>query len=75
MERLIAKLRGDLGDGMEIMIDCYLSWDVEFASRVAQRVREYDVKWFETRSKMAGYNSEPVFAGAYRSDSIGYGQS
>ena len=47
MERLIAKLRKDLGDEMEIMIDCYLSWDIEFASRVAERVREYDVKWFE----------------------------
>jgi L-rhamnonate dehydratase len=47
MERLIAKLRRDLGDDMEIMIDCYLSWDVEFAVRVAERVRDYDVKWFE----------------------------
>jgi len=47
MERLISKLRADLGDEMEIMIDCYLSWDIEFASRVAERVREYDVKWFE----------------------------
>jgi L-rhamnonate dehydratase len=32
---------------MEIMIDCYLSWDIEFATRVAERVRSYDVKWFE----------------------------
>lgn len=47
MERLVAKLRDDLGDDMEIMTDCYLSWDVEFASRVADRVRDYDVKWFE----------------------------
>jgi L-alanine-DL-glutamate epimerase-like enolase superfamily enzyme len=47
MEKLIAKLRGDLGDDMEIMIDCYLSWDLEFAARLAERVRDYDVKWFE----------------------------
>ena len=47
MEKLIAKLRGDLGDDMEIMIDCYLSWDLEFAARLAGRVRDYDVKWFE----------------------------
>ena len=39
MEKLIAKLRSDLGDEMEIMIDCYLSWDIEFATRVAERVR------------------------------------
>ena len=47
MEKLIAKLRKELGDDMEIMIDCYLSWDIEFATRVAERVRDYDVKWFE----------------------------
>jgi len=47
MEKLISKLRSDLGEDTEIMVDCYLSWDVEFASRVAARVRDYDVKWFE----------------------------
>ncbi|MGH9616108.1 MAG: enolase C-terminal domain-like protein [Acidobacteriaceae bacterium] len=47
MERLIGDLRRDLGDDMEIMVDCYLSWDIEFASRVAERVRGYDVRWFE----------------------------
>jgi len=47
MEKLIEKLRTDLGDDMEIMIDCYLSWDMEFATRVAERVRDFDVKWFE----------------------------
>jgi len=47
MEKLIADLRSNLGDDMEIMIDCYLSWDVEFATRLADRVRDYDVKWFE----------------------------
>lgn len=47
MEKLIAKCRKDIGDDMELMIDCYLSWDIEFASRLAERVRDYDVKWFE----------------------------
>jgi L-rhamnonate dehydratase len=47
MELLIEQLRRDLGDDLEIMIDCYLSWDIEFACRVAERVRQYDVKWFE----------------------------
>ncbi|HSY28853.1 MAG TPA: enolase C-terminal domain-like protein, partial [Burkholderiaceae bacterium] len=47
MEQLVSKLRKNLGDDMEIMIDCYLSWDIEFATRVAERVRDYDVKWFE----------------------------
>jgi L-alanine-DL-glutamate epimerase-like enolase superfamily enzyme len=29
------------------MVDCYLSWDVEFTCRLAERVRELDIKWFE----------------------------
>ena len=47
METLVATLRSTLGDDMEIMIDCYLSWDIEFATRLAERIRDYDVKWFE----------------------------
>jgi L-alanine-DL-glutamate epimerase-like enolase superfamily enzyme len=47
MERLIAKLRSDIGNDMEIMIDCYLSWDIEFTCRVVERISEYRVKWIE----------------------------
>jgi len=47
MEKIVADVRKKIGDGMELMIDCYLSWDIEFASRLAARVRDYDVKWFE----------------------------
>jgi len=47
MERLIRQLRGDIGPDMEIMIDCYLSWDIEFATRLARRIADCDVKWFE----------------------------
>lgn len=47
MEKMIAALRDVVGDDMEIMIDCYLSWDIEFTCRLAERVRRYDVRWFE----------------------------
>jgi L-rhamnonate dehydratase len=47
MEETIASVRESIGNRAELMIDCYLSWDIEFASRVAERVRSYDVKWFE----------------------------
>ena len=39
--------RSSLGNDMELMVDCYLSWDIEFASRLAERVKDCDVKWFE----------------------------
>lgn len=47
MEDVIARLRDAVGDDMEIMVDCYMSWDIEFTCRVAERVRSYDVRWFE----------------------------
>ncbi len=47
MRKCIEQCRLALGPDMELMVDCYLSWDIEFASRLAERVREYDVKWFE----------------------------
>src|ERR1019366_7929572 len=47
MQGAIEKTRAAVGDEMELMIDCYMSWDVEFASRLAARTRECDVKWFE----------------------------
>lgn len=47
MQSCLEQCRLALGNEMELMIDCYLSWDIEFASRLAARVRDIDVKWFE----------------------------
>jgi len=47
METIIRRLRETVGPDKEIMIDCYMSWGTEFTSRLAQLVRDYDVKWFE----------------------------
>lgn len=47
MEKLIRHLRETIGDGKDIMIDCYMSWGHEFALSVAERVRDCGVKWFE----------------------------
>lgn len=47
MDRLIHQLRDAVGDDKEIMVDCYMSWDQEFTLRLAERVRDCDVKWFE----------------------------
>ena len=47
MQRCIEQTRAELGDDLEIMIDCYMSWGTEFSSRLAERVRDCNVKWFE----------------------------
>ena len=47
MQRCVEQTRAALGDHLEIMIDCYMSWDLEFSARLAARIRGCDVKWFE----------------------------
>lgn len=47
MQRCLEDCRSILGDEMELMVDCYLAWDIEFTSRMAQRVKDLDIKWFE----------------------------
>lgn len=47
MQHCLEQCRRDLGEEMELMVDCYLSWDFEFATRLAERVREIDIRWFE----------------------------
>ncbi len=47
MQRCLEQCRLELGSEMELMVDCYLSWDFEFTTRLAARVRDLDVKWFE----------------------------
>lgn len=47
MQKCLEHCRETIGNGMELMVDCYLSWDIEFASRLAARTLECDIKWFE----------------------------
>ena len=35
MQKCVEQTRAELGNDMEIMIDCYMSWDMEFSSRLA----------------------------------------
>lgn len=46
-ERLIARTRELVGDGVEIMLDCYMAFDVEYTVRLAERLRPYRLKWIE----------------------------
>lgn len=47
MQACLESCRNTLGDDMELMVDCYLAWDIEFASRLAPRILGCNVKWFE----------------------------
>jgi L-rhamnonate dehydratase len=46
-EFLVAKAREMVGPHVELMLDCWMSFDVEFAVRLAQRLQPYRLKWIE----------------------------
>ena len=46
-EKLVAKTRELVGDDVEIMLDCYMAFDVDYTIRLAQRLKPYRLKWIE----------------------------
>ena len=44
---LIAGVRDQVGDACEIMLDCWMSLDVDYAVRLAEALRPFRVKWIE----------------------------
>lgn len=46
-EALVARTREMIGPGIELMLDCWMAFDVEFAVRLAERLRPYRLKWME----------------------------
>lgn len=46
-ERRIAEVREMIGDACDLMLDCYMAFDVEYATRLAERLRRYDLRWME----------------------------
>jgi L-rhamnonate dehydratase len=46
-EELVAKTRELIGDQRELMLDCWMAFDVEYAVRLAETLRPYRLKWIE----------------------------
>lgn len=46
-EKFVAKARETVGDHIEIMLDCYMAFDVEYTIRLAERLKPYKLKWIE----------------------------
>ncbi len=44
---LVKYAREQLGNEREIMLDCYMGWNVEYTIRMAQLLEPYRVKWIE----------------------------
>jgi len=46
-EEFVGKARELIGPNVELMLDCWMAFDVEFAVRLAERLRPYRLKWME----------------------------
>lgn len=46
-EELVAKRREMIGPDRELMLDCWMAFDVEYAVRLAERLRPYNLRWIE----------------------------
>ena len=46
-EELVSRTRDLIGPSVELMLDCWMGLDVEFAVRLAERLRPYGLKWLE----------------------------
>ncbi len=45
--KLIRALRESLGDGVELMFDCWMGWDVQYAISMARGMMPYNPTWLE----------------------------
>lgn len=46
-EQLVAETRDLIGPHVDLMLDCWMAFDVEFAVRLAERLRPYGLRWIE----------------------------
>jgi len=46
-EELVARTREAIGPKVELMLDCWMAFDVELAVRLAERLRPYGLRWIE----------------------------
>jgi L-rhamnonate dehydratase len=43
----VAAARQAIGPALDLMVDCFMSWDVAYTLRFPRAVRQYDLRWIE----------------------------
>ena len=60
LEELVATTREQIGEDVELMLDAWTGFDVEYTVRLAERLRPYRLKWIEDvirADDLVGYES------------------
>jgi L-rhamnonate dehydratase len=47
LERVIAEARQLFGKDVGLMVECYMSWDLDFVVKAAELLEKYEVDWIE----------------------------
>ncbi|MBV9326943.1 MAG: mandelate racemase/muconate lactonizing protein [Chloroflexi bacterium] len=45
--QLVSAVRGAVGADVDIMLDCWMSWNVPYAVAMAERLEDYEPRWLE----------------------------
>jgi L-alanine-DL-glutamate epimerase-like enolase superfamily enzyme len=45
--QLVSAVRGAVGPDVDIMLDCWMSWDVPYTIAMAERLEDYEPRWLE----------------------------
>ncbi|MFD1676838.1 enolase C-terminal domain-like protein [Alicyclobacillus fodiniaquatilis] len=64
---LVKECRERIGEKRDIMLDCYMAWDVEFTIRMIDAVEPYGVRWIEEAlppDDIRGYDKLANYTGA-----------
>lgn len=46
-EEFVARAREQIGDECELMLDCWMAFDIEYTVRLAETLRPYRLRWIE----------------------------
>ena len=63
-EEFIAAKRALIGDAVDLMVDCWMAFDVDFAVRFAERMRPYKLRWIEAGAYEQNIASQRAFLSA-----------
>lgn len=44
---LVRTLRETVGDDVDLMFDCWMSWDIPYAIKMAKKIEKYNPRWIE----------------------------
>lgn len=80
---LVRMLRGAVGDGIDIMADAYMGWDLEYALRMCRALEPFDMKWVEEPllpdqlreyAALRRQSPVPIAAGEHETTRYGFSQ-